>query len=101
MSVNGEAPGRQVQIKTRAMGRITQIIPDGSQWEIKIYVMGEDDRGNESIVGEAVLRGLDFGPDCLKLVLAQVTQLAPSLIAMKTARIQPANVMPLVPPRGM
>jgi len=86
------------QLKLRGLGRIVAESADNTRWAVYIHVLAEDTAGHEEVVGEVVVRGFNYGPDVLRAVLAQAADLATKLIAMKTTRIQPATVVPLVPP---
>ena len=93
-------PRNPADLQVVAKGRIYQLTPDGSQWEIKIHLEGDIGMGPE-IIGEVTFRSYNAGIVPLMGAVVEAPKLAGALVAkisnalkQQERRIIPAEQMP-------
>lgn len=75
--VNKNGAPQPVRCKTH--GRIYQVTPDGSQWEVRVYLESDLGQGDE-IIGEVTFRSFNGGIQPLMALAAEAPKLAAQLI---------------------
>jgi len=87
MSENGQL---KVGVPIQWVGRLYQVTPDGTQWEVRVIAIGQFPDGVREI-GEFTLRSWEGGVEALRFLAVPAGQLAANMAIQKMSGLVVPN----------